>query len=37
MMNMDVEHSGGGDFDMRSTCEDHMIKEDLGPEASKQG
>jgi len=36
MMNMDEEHSGGGDFDMRSACEDHMSKEDLGPEASKQ-
>jgi len=36
MMNMDEEHTGGGDFDMWSACEDHMTKEDLGPEASKQ-
>jgi len=36
MMNMDIEHSGGEDFDMRSAIEDHMSEEDLGPEASKQ-
>ena len=36
MMNMDEENSGGGDFNMRSAIEDHMSKEDLGPEASKQ-
>ena len=36
MMNMDVEHSGGQDCDMSSAIEDHMSKEDLGPEASKQ-
>jgi hypothetical protein len=36
MMNIDVVHSGGQDFDMSSAIEDHMTKEDLGPEASKQ-
>jgi len=36
MMNMDEENSGGGDFDMGSAIEDHMSKEYLGPEASKQ-
>jgi len=36
MMNMDVEHSGGEDFDMSSAIEDHMSEGDLGPEASKQ-
>jgi len=35
-MNMDLEHSGGQDFTMSSAIEDHMSKEDLGPEASKQ-
>jgi len=35
-MNMDVVHSGGHDFDMSSAIEDHMSKEDLGPEAPKQ-
>jgi len=35
-MNMDDENSGGQDFDMCSFIEDHMSKEDLGPEASKQ-
>ena len=33
---MDEVHSGGGDFNMRSAREDHMSKEDLGPEASNQ-
>jgi len=33
MMNMDVAHSGGEDFDMSSAIEDHMSEEDLGPEA----
>ena len=36
MMNMDTAHSGGEDFEMRSVCDDHMSKEDLGPEACKQ-
>jgi len=36
MMNMDDENSGGHDFDMCSFVEDHMSKEDLGTEASKQ-
>jgi len=36
MMNMDVEHSGGEDFDMDSAIDDHMNEEDLGPEASVQ-
>jgi len=36
LMNMDVEHSGGGNFDMHSAIEDHMSVEDLGPEASAQ-
>ena len=36
MMNMDVAHSGGEDFDMSSAIEDHMSEGDLGPEASKQ-
>ena len=36
MMNMDVEHSGGQDFEMSSAIEDHMSKEDPGTEASKQ-
>jgi len=36
MMNMDVEHSGGQYFETSSTIQDHMSKEDLGPEASKQ-
>jgi len=35
-MNMDLEHSGGQDFTMSSAIENHMTKEDLGPEASKQ-
>jgi len=35
-MNMDDENSGGHDFDMCSFVEDHMSKEDLGPEASIQ-
>ena len=36
MLNMDMVHSGGKDFEMRSAIEDHMSEEDLGPEASKQ-
>ena len=36
MMNMDIVHSGGKDFEMRSAIEDHMSEEGLGPEASKQ-
>jgi len=35
-MNMDLENSGGQDFTMSSAIENHMTKEDLGPEASKQ-
>ena len=35
MLNMDVENSGGGDFNMSSAIEDHMSEEDLGPEASQ--
>ena len=36
MMNMDDDNSGGEDFDLCSFIADHMSKEDLGPEASKQ-
>jgi len=35
-MNMSLEYSGGQDFTMSSAIENHMTKEDLGPEASKQ-
>ena len=36
MMNRDDDNSGGHDFDMSSFVEDHMSKEDLGPETSIQ-
>ena len=36
MMNMDVFHSGGHDFNLRSFVEDHMSREDLGQGTSTQ-
>jgi len=36
MINMDVFHSGGHDFNMRSFVEDHMSREDLGQGTSNQ-
>jgi len=35
-MNMSLEYRGGQDFTMSSAIENHMTKEDLEPEASKQ-
>jgi len=36
MMNMDDYNSGRHDFNMCSFVEDHMSKEDLGSDTSKQ-
>jgi len=35
-MNMSLAYRGRQDFTMSSDIENHMTKEDLGPEASKQ-